>query len=124
MIQTKVHRRYLKKPARKMRPLLRLISGKGAADSLDALKFNSLRGAKDVWLLLKSGIQTLKDAGAKEDEIVISRAFAGEGPRLKRRWLRAKGQATEFRKELCHLTLELTSQTDQPKKISSQKGKK
>lgn len=112
MIRITVSKKHLHRPARKMRAILALIRNKPANQALSQLYFLNRGGADEIANLVKSGIAACVAKQANEDKLVISTALANQGPVMKRRWLRARGQATQIRKEMSHVIITISEQMD------------
>jgi large subunit ribosomal protein L22 len=120
MISVTVTRQYLPKAPRKVRAVLDMIRKKNALSALEQLEFVQRGPAKDIATLLKSGIAAAKLKDADENKLIVKAAMANEGPSLKRRWLRAKGQATMIKKTMSHVIITVS---DEPLKLKKQPRK-
>ena len=102
--------RNLRGSARKARLVLDLIRGKNVSDAQKVLQFTTKRVAVAIGKLLNSAIAnaTVKEGKVDIDEMVVSKAFADEGPIMKRHRPRAHGRANVIRKRTCHITLEIS----------------
>ncbi|NCO44406.1 hypothetical protein GW889_02660, partial [Candidatus Berkelbacteria bacterium] len=58
------------------------------------------------------GMDACIKKNADENKLYISEARADQGPAMKRRWLHARGQSTQFKKEFCHIIISLTEKDD------------
>lgn len=103
-----VKRRYLRKPARKIRNFIEVIKKKNFNDAIDLLTTVNREGVSDIKLLLKSAraIAVLKNLNG--DDLIVNEVKVDQGPAMKRRWKRAKGSTTQIRKEFSHITLSLS----------------
>src|SRR5687768_733060 len=112
MISVTVKRRNLRVSPRKVRLIIDAIRNKKAIDALDSLEFMNKTAAKDVALLVKSGIAAAKQKEAKEENLVINSVSADQGMAMKRRFLRNRGSSTVFKKEFSHITLTITEKEE------------
>jgi len=102
--------RNLRGSARKARLVLDLIRGKSVPEAQKVLQFTNKRVAEAIGKLLNSAIAnaTVKVGKADIDEMVVSKAFADDGPIMKRYMPRAHGRAYVIRKRSCHITVEIS----------------
>jgi large subunit ribosomal protein L22 len=90
----------------KVRQVLRLIVGKDVADARETLRFCERGPAETVMKLLDSAVANAEhNDNVPEEELFVSRAFADEGPTMKRWRPRARGRGTRIRKRTSHITL-------------------
>jgi large subunit ribosomal protein L22 len=101
--------RNLRGSARKARLILDLIRGKSVPEAQSILNFSKKRVASDVAKVLNSAIAnaTMKEGKTEIDNMMISKAFADDGPIMKRYRPRAQGRATIIRRRTCHITLQI-----------------
>jgi large subunit ribosomal protein L22 len=90
----------------KVRQVLRLIVGKDVADARETLRFCERGPAETVMKLLDSAVANAEhNDNIPEDELYVARAFADEGPTMKRWRPRARGRGTRIRKRTSHITV-------------------
>lgn len=102
---------YLRMSAKKVRLVTDLIRGKDVVSSLATLAFVPKRSALPVSKLLKSALYNAKQKGLTENQLVISKITANDGPRWKRFRAGAFGRAMPILKRTTHLTIELDLKT-------------
>ena len=91
---------------RKTRLVLDLIRGKNVADAIVILKFTAIKAARIVEKTLNSAIANAENNfGLEKANLVVSEAFANEGPTMKRFRPRAKGSASPINKRTTHVTV-------------------
>jgi large subunit ribosomal protein L22 len=106
--ETTARLRYLRTSPTKIRPVLKLITGRDVADARDALQLCERSVANEVGKLLDSAIANAEhNDHIAEDELFVTRAFADEGPILKRWRPRARGRGVRINKRTSHITLVL-----------------
>jgi large subunit ribosomal protein L22 len=92
-----------------MKPILDMVRGKQVNAALNMLAFMPKKSAKLVELTTRSAVSNLlnSEEGAKvnPDELVIEKAYADQGPMMKRIRPRSMGRAYLIRKRTCHLTI-------------------
>jgi large subunit ribosomal protein L22 len=90
----------------KVRQVLRLIVGQNVADARETLRFCERGPAETVMKLLDSAVANAEhNDNIPEEELFVARAFADEGPTMKRWRPRARGRGTRIRKRTCHITV-------------------
>lgn len=82
------------------------VRGMGVESALDALKFESKKGARIIHKVLESAIANAEhNEGADIDELSVSAIMVDEGPTLKRIQPRARGSADRINKRTSHITV-------------------
>ena len=103
--------KYVRQSPTKVRQVLDLVRGLPAEDARIALHLTNRKAALVVGKVLDSAIANAQHNFALDpDELVVSEAFADEGPTLKRFRPRARGRATRVRKRTCHVTIVLAEE--------------
>jgi len=106
--------RWVHSSARKARLVTDLIRGRSVPEARTILAFSTRAVAKDVDKVLRSAVanaESRPDLHWQGDDLVITAAFADEGPTLKRWRARARGRVARIRKRTCHITIELAQGT-------------
>ena len=94
----------------KARRVIDLIRGKDAAAALDILRFAPQAASEPVAKVLASAIANAENnLDLDPRTLVVTAAYADEGPTLKRFRPRAQGRAFRVRKRTSHITIEVTS---------------
>jgi large subunit ribosomal protein L22 len=95
--------------ATKARLVLDIIRGKNVDDAQHILHFSTKRAADSIGKLLNSALAnaTFKNPKIAAKDLIVDKAFADEGPIMKRYMPRAQGRAYLIRRRTCHITLEL-----------------
>ena len=97
----------------KARRVIDLIRGKDASDALDILRFAPQSASEPVAKVLASAIANAENnLDLDPRTLVVSTAYADEGPTLKRFRPRAQGRAFRVRTRTSHITIEVTSVPD------------
>jgi large subunit ribosomal protein L22 len=103
--------KWVRSPARKARLVTDQIRGRSVPEARTILAFSQRAIARDVEKVLNSAVANVESrpdfADLKPDEMVISAAFADEGPTMKRWRARARGRVARIRKRTCHITVRL-----------------
>jgi large subunit ribosomal protein L22 len=112
MLQAQARSRYVRSSAQKAKLVLDLIRGKQAAEALAILRFTKKAVARDVEKALRSAIANAvqeADRNQKrridEDDLVVSGAWANQGPSQKRVRPAPMGRAYRVLKRTAHLTV-------------------
>ena len=108
MPETAARLRHLRSSPTKTRQVLSLIRGKDVAAARDTLRFSERSVAFELGKLLDSAVANAEhNDNVPEDELFVARAFADEGPTMKRWRPRARGRGTRIRKRTSHVTIVL-----------------
>ena len=112
MLEVKATSKYVRTSAQKAGLVLELIRGKKAADALSILHFTKKSVARDIEKTLRSAIANAVNVADKnqkrrldEDDLVVSRAYADQGPSQKRVRPAPMGRAYQTIKRTTHLTV-------------------
>ena len=98
--------KYIRQSPYKVRRVLDLVRGLPVEDARDVLKFTNRRAAATIGKVLDSAVANAEHNHALDaEELIVSAAFADEGPTLKRFRPRARGRATAIRKRTSHITI-------------------
>jgi large subunit ribosomal protein L22 len=106
--EVKAQARYVRTGPRKAQLVVEQIRGRTVPEARTILAFTTRAAARDVRLVLDSAVANAEsNHGLLGDELVVSAAFVGEGPTLKRWRPRARGRASRINKRTCHITIML-----------------
>ncbi|KAA0919103.1 50S ribosomal protein L22 [Dietzia sp. ANT_WB102] len=106
----------------KARRVIDLIRGKDAGDALDVLRFAPQAASEPVAKVLASAMANAENnLDLDPRTLVVTTAYADEGPTLKRFRPRAQGRAFRVRKRTSHITIEVTSV---PEKVGSGRARR
>lgn len=98
--------RFIRMSPTKVRQVIDLIRGHHVDDARRILKFTSRAATNPVAKVLDSAVANAEhNRGLPPDELVVVRAWADEGPTLRRFRPRAMGRATRIRKRTCHIAI-------------------
>ena len=104
--QVKAQARYVRTGPRKAQLVVEQIRGRTVPEARTILAFTTRAAARDVRLVLDSAVANAEmNHGLSGDDMVVSGAFVGEGPTLKRWRPRARGRASRINKRTCHITI-------------------
>jgi len=108
---------YLRISSRKVRLVADLIRGKSVGEAQSILSFTVKAPAQPVLKLLKSAVNSAKNNfQLEESNLYISKITVDEGPKFKRFFPRARGQAYEIQKKTSHITIVLDEVVKKPRK--------
>jgi large subunit ribosomal protein L22 len=103
--------KWVRSPARKARLVTDQIRGRSVPEARTILAFSQRSIAREIEKVLNSAVANVESrpelADLKPDEMVVSAAFADEGPTMKRWRARARGRVARIRKRTCHITVRL-----------------
>jgi large subunit ribosomal protein L22 len=104
--EVKAIARYIRISAYKVRRVLDQIRGRSYREALIILEFMPYRACDPVLKVLRSAAANAEhNEGLDRAELVITQAYADQGPVLKRFQPRAQGRAYQIRKPTCHITV-------------------
>ena len=113
MPETRASLRHLRTSPTKVREVLGLIRGREVDDARERLRFSTRGPASEVLKLLDSAVANAENnQSLPEDELFVVRAYADEGPTMKRWRPRARGRGTRIRKRTSHVTIVLSRFSD------------
>ena len=108
----KAHGRYLRGSVSKVRRVLDQIRGRTYRDALIMLEFMPYRSTGPITKVLRSAVANAENnLGLDPASLVISQATADMGPSMKRYRPRAQGRAFAIKKQTCHISIGVASQT-------------
>lgn len=104
--QVKAIVRYVRMSPLKVRRVLDQIRGRSYREALIILEFMPYRACGPVLKLLRSAAANAEhNEGLDRAQLIITQAYADQGPVLKRFQPRAQGRAYQIRKPTCHITI-------------------
>src|ERR671910_3733927 len=113
--------KWVRTSARKARLVLEHIRGRSVPEARTVLAFSERAVARDVERVLRSAVANAEaNHGLVGDELVVSAAYADEGPTLKRWRARARGRASRIFKRTCHITIRLAPGAESPQSRRAQ----
>lgn len=107
---SKAVNKYLRLSTHKARRVLEQIKGKKYNEAILILNFMPYRSRKIIIKILQSACNNVINNNTVEvskNNLIVKKAFANQGPSLKRFRPRAQGRAFPIRKPTCHITIEL-----------------
>ncbi|KKU44163.1 MAG: 50S ribosomal protein L22 [Berkelbacteria bacterium GW2011_GWA2_46_7] len=103
----KVRLNYVRHSARKLRPVLSVFVGQKLEAAIDKTSIM----AQDSALMLNKTLRMARAAAEEKEfsanDMVVSQAYATEGPRIKRSRANARGRTNRYIKHLAHITVML-----------------
>ena len=111
-LEVKATAKYVRTSAQKAGLVMDLIRGKKASEALSILRFTKKAVARDIEKTLRSAIANAVNVADKnqkrrldEDDLVVSAAYANQGPSQKRVRPAPMGRAYQTLKRSAHLTV-------------------
>jgi len=123
----KVKSLYLKVSPRKVHPVMYSLRGQNPLQAKAKLNFVNKKGAKMLVDLLNSALAIAKENDLETDQLTIKSVYCNEGPRIKRRQVKARGRSDLIKKRMSHMTLVISDEVKNSKikdKNDSVKSKK
>jgi large subunit ribosomal protein L22 len=109
-LEVKAQAKWVRTSARKARLVLEHIRGRSVPEARTVLAFSERAVARDIERVLRSAVANAEaNHGLVGDDLVVSAAYADEGPTLKRWRARARGRVARIRKRTCHITVLVAS---------------
>ena len=103
--------RFVRVSPMKARRVIDLVRGKSVEDALALLKYAPQAASEDVAKVVASAAANAENNfGLDPRTLVISEAYADEGPTMRRFRPRAQGRAFHIRKRSSHITVVVESQ--------------
>jgi large subunit ribosomal protein L22 len=101
--------KWVRMSARKARVVLEHIRGRTVPEARTVLAFTPRAAAVEIEKVLRSAVANAEaNHGVLDgDALVVARAYADEGPTMKRGRPRARGRFNRVFKRTCHITIEL-----------------
>jgi large subunit ribosomal protein L22 len=110
MTEVRAQAKWVRTSARKARLVLEHIRGRSVPEARTVLAFSERAVARDIERVLRSAVANAEaNHGLNGDDLVITHAYADEGPTLKRWRARARGRVARIRKRTCHITVTVAS---------------
>ena len=111
--ETKAIARYIRMSPHKVRRVLDQIRGRSYREALIMLEFMPYRSCGPVLKVLRSAVANAEhNLGLNPVSLVISEAYADQGPTLRRFRPRAQGRAYQIRKPTCHITIAVAPESE------------
>jgi large subunit ribosomal protein L22 len=112
--EVKAIARYIRMSAFKVRRVLDQIRGISYREALIILEFMPYRSCDPIRKVLRSAAANAEhNQGIDPATLVVSKAFADQGPCLPRFRPRAQGRAYKIRKPTCHITVAVAPLVDE-----------
>lgn len=103
-METRAEAKYVRISPRKVHFICAEIRGKNVDEALTILKFTPKKGARILEDVLKSAIANAEhNFGLNRENLVVGKAWANDGPTMKRYRPKAKGSAYPILKRTAHV---------------------
>ncbi|HZO98896.1 MAG TPA: 50S ribosomal protein L22 [Terriglobia bacterium] len=101
--------KYIRVSPQKARLVVDLIRGKRVDEAINILKFTKKRITREIEKVLRSAISNAeqKSDTVDVDRLVVTKAFVGDGPRIKRIRPAPQGRAYRYQRRMSHITVVL-----------------
>lgn len=115
--EVKAIARYIRMSPSKVRRVLDQIRGKSYRDALILLEFMPYRSCQPILKVLRSAVANAEhNDGLDPTTLIVSQAYADQGPVLKRFRPRAQGRAYRRHRPTCHITVVVAPLVEEGKK--------
>jgi large subunit ribosomal protein L22 len=104
---------YVRVSPQKARLVLGLIKGRRVEEALDTLTFNKKGISPQLYKLLRSAVENANYVSAEKgldvdvDRLIVTRAIANDGPRMKRIRPAPMGRAYRYQRRISHIEIAL-----------------
>ena len=108
-MEARAEAKYVRVSPRKARLVLDLIRGRDAGEAMNLLRFTKKRVAQEVSKVLRSAIANVegKSETIDVDDLYVSAAYAGDGPRAKRIRPAPMGRAFRYQRRTSHIVVQV-----------------
>jgi large subunit ribosomal protein L22 len=107
--EVRAEAKWVRTSPRKARVVLEHIRGRTVPEARTVLAFTSRAAARDIEKVLRSAVANAEaNHGLSGDDLVVTAAYANDGPTIKRFRPRARGRVNRIFKRTCHITVLLT----------------
>ena len=112
-MKVRAQAKHIRQSPYKVRRVLDLVRGLPVEEARHVLAFTDRRATDPVTKVLNSAVANAEHNFALDsDELIVTEAYADEGPTLKRWRPRARGRATRIRKRTCHITIVVSEEDE------------
>nr|YP_009420475.1 ribosomal protein L22 [Chroomonas placoidea]ASO76114.1 ribosomal protein L22 [Chroomonas placoidea]ASV47596.1 ribosomal protein L22 [Chroomonas mesostigmatica CCMP1168] len=109
--EVKAVAKYIRMSPNKVRRVLNQIRGKSYKEALMLLEFMPYSACKPVLQVLQSAAANAQNNnGMQKSELLVNKAYADQGPVLKRFRPRAQGRGFKIKKPTCHITVYVSTE--------------
>lgn len=113
-MQAKAEAKYVRISPRKVNYIAKEIRGKKVDEALTLLRFTPKRGAKALENVLRSAIANAENnLSLDRENLVVTMAYANDGPTMKRWHPKAKGAAYPILKRTSHIGVVVSEQEEE-----------
>ena len=99
--------KFIRISPQKARLVVDLIRGKNAGEAISILRFTKKRASHEIAKVLRSAIANAeqKSENLDVDRLVVSKAYVGDAPRMKRIRPAPHGRAFRYQRRMSHITV-------------------
>ena len=115
--QVRAEAKWVRTSPRKARVVLEHIRGRTVPEARTVLAFTPRAAARDVEKVLRAAVANAEaNHGLSGDDLVVTAAYANDGPTIKRFRPRARGRVNRIFKRTCHITVLLAPVPERPER--------
>jgi large subunit ribosomal protein L22 len=113
-MEARATQKYIRVSPQKARLVVDLIRGKSVGEALNVLSFTKKRVTHEIEKVLRSAISNAeqKSENVDVDQLVVSKAYVDDGPRVKRIRPAPMGRAFHYQRRMSHVTLVVGTRED------------
>jgi large subunit ribosomal protein L22 len=109
--EVKAVAKYIRMSPNKVRRVLNQIRGKSYKEALMLLEFMPYSACKPVLQVLQSAAANAQNNnGMQKNQLLVNKAYADQGPILKRFRPRSQGRGFKIQKPTCHITVYVSNE--------------
>ena len=106
--EVRAEAKWVRTSPQKARVVLEHIRGRSVPEARTVLAFTQRAAAREIEKVLRAAVANAEaNHGLVGDDLVITAAYANDGPTIKRWRARARGRVNRIFKRTCHITVKL-----------------
>lgn len=106
-MEATAHARFIRFAPRKVNQVLSVVRRKSVPKALEILSFVPKSCSTVIGKTIKSAAANAGDPQGKNARLIVSEAWVGQGPVLKRMRAHAMGRGAIYKRKTCHLTVKV-----------------
>ena len=113
-MKVKAHNKFVRQSPYKVRRVLDLVRGLPVEEAEHVLRLTNRAAATPIVKTLKSAVANAEHNHALDaEDLIVTEAYADEGPTLRRFKPRARGRATRINKRTSHITIVVSEMNEE-----------
>lgn len=115
-MQALAKEKFVRFAPRKVNQVLSLVRKKPVPEALNMLRFVTKSCTTMVGKTIKSAAANAGDPTGQNPNLIVSEAWVGSGPVMKRMRAHAMGRGSQYKRKTCHLTVVVSDAASKRKK--------